>query len=117
MTDPQEFDPTRYAAESLAKANIGGVSAEPATDPQALVDQAAAIVAQAAPEGWRSLHGVFSLAGEKRSRRLLRCWATALSVYPSPPPLSTWSAGSESRPSVRRVHGCGCCSISTTPVS
>ena len=63
MTDPQEFDPARYAAESLAKANIGGVSAEPATDPQALVDQAAAIVAQAAPEGWRSLHGVFSLAG------------------------------------------------------
>lgn len=63
MTDPQEFDPARFAAESLAKANIGGVSAEPVADPQALIDQAAGIVGQSAPEGWRSLHGVFSLAG------------------------------------------------------
>lgn len=63
MTDPQEFDPARYAAESLAKANVGGVSAEPVVDPQSLVDQAAGIVVQSAPEGWKSLHGVFSLAG------------------------------------------------------
>ena len=63
MTEPQDFDPARVAAAALAGAGIDGVSAESATDPKTLVDQAVALVAQSAPRGWTSIHGVFSMAG------------------------------------------------------
>lgn len=61
MTDPQDFDPTRYAADALAGAGISA-SAD-VEDPRALVNRAVAIVTRSAPPGWRSLHGVFSMAG------------------------------------------------------
>lgn len=63
MTEPQDFDPTRYAADRLSDAGVIGVSAESGADPRALVDQAVALVAQSAPSGWTSVHGVFSMAG------------------------------------------------------
>lgn len=65
MTEPQQFDPTRYAADSLAKAGIS-VDVEPTPsgqDPKALVEQVVQSIAQAAPAGWESLHGAFSFAG------------------------------------------------------
>jgi len=63
VTEPQDFDPTRFASDLLFGAGIGGVSAEPDVDPKTLVDQAVALVAQSAPPGWTSVHGVFSMAG------------------------------------------------------
>ncbi|OHT81190.1 hypothetical protein [Mycobacteroides saopaulense] len=65
MTDPQQFDPTHYAADSLAKAGIS-IDVETAPtgqDPKALVEKVVQSIAQAAPVGWESLHGAFSFAG------------------------------------------------------
>lgn len=65
MSDPEQFDPTRYAADSLAKAGIDvDIEALAAgQDPRALVEQVVQSIAQLAPPGWESIHAAFSIAG------------------------------------------------------
>lgn len=65
MSDPDQFDPTRYAADSLAAAGISvGVEATAAEqDPRALVERVVQSIAGVAPPGWERIHAAFSIAG------------------------------------------------------
>lgn len=65
MSESRGADPARRAAESLAAAGIDVAVESPTNgdDPRELVDRAVQIIAQSVPPGWRSVHGVFSMAG------------------------------------------------------
>lgn len=65
MSDRDAFDPTRYAADSLAAAGIRvDVEATAAEqDPRALVERVVQSIARVAPPGWEHIHAAFSLAG------------------------------------------------------